>query len=63
MKRLPQEKAARPAPQRRETYDKPKRRKYDEYDASYRRKPRKKRKGLLRHLIEEAFDVIEDIID
>ncbi|MEP2640526.1 hypothetical protein [Roseobacter sp.] len=28
-----------------------------------RRKPPKKRKGLMRHLFEEAFDVIEDIFD
>jgi hypothetical protein len=28
-----------------------------------RRKYAKKRKGLMRHLIEEAFDVIEDIFD
>lgn len=28
-----------------------------------RRKPKKRRKGLMRHLMEEAFDVIEDIFD
>ncbi|MCV3272657.1 hypothetical protein [Roseobacter sinensis] len=28
-----------------------------------RRKHHKRRKGLMRHLIEEAFDVIEDILD
>ncbi len=28
-----------------------------------RKKKHKRRKGLMRHLIEEAFDVIEDIID
>lgn len=28
-----------------------------------RSKVRKKRKGLMRHIIEEAFDVIEDIFD
>ncbi len=28
-----------------------------------RPKYRKKRKGLMRHLLEEAFDIIEDIID
>lgn len=32
------------------------------YDAPHRR-ARKKRKGMMRHLLEEAFDVLEDIFD
>jgi hypothetical protein len=30
---------------------------------TYKSRPQKRRKGLFRHLMEEAFDVIEDIFD
>lgn len=40
-----------------------KRSKKDEYDAQRRKYRKKKRKGLMHHFIEEAFDVIEDIFD
>ncbi|WP_299678875.1 hypothetical protein [uncultured Roseobacter sp.] len=65
LKRLPQEhpgktELVRPSAVRRHgderayhTYKSPKKRK----------KVHKRRKGLMRHLIEEAFDVIEDIFD
>ena len=42
-------------------YKKKSRRPYG-YETS-RPKHRKKRKGFMRHLFEEAFDIIEDIID
>ncbi|MEM9575962.1 MAG: hypothetical protein AAF999_02995 [Pseudomonadota bacterium] len=45
-----------------ETHKPPMRAKYERYQKP-RKKYRKKRKGLMRHLIEEAFDVIEDIFD
>ena len=41
---------------------KAKKQKYSGYHAP-RRKPAKRRKGLMRHILEEAFDVIEDIFD
>lgn len=41
---------------------KSKNRKY-QADYAQRRKPVKRRKGLMRHILEEAFDVIEDIFD
>ena len=64
MKRLRQEPSRESG---RKTYGKKsakpaKRDKYEKYDRS-RTKYRKKRKGLMRNLIEEAFDVIEDILD
>ena len=41
---------------------KPRKQKY-RADYVQRRKPAKRRKGLMRHIFEEAFDVIEDIFD
>lgn len=39
--------------------------KKQKYQTEYapRRRPAKRRKGLMRHILEEAFDVIEDIFD
>lgn len=45
-----------------ETRKPAKRAKYEKYHKPPK-KYRKKRKGLVRHLMEEAFDVIEDIFD
>ncbi|MGA9433665.1 MAG: hypothetical protein WBV62_05465 [Roseobacter sp.] len=68
MKNLPQEPARRARNERPYRYpgekpqEKKKSRKSYGYDAP-RPKYRKKRKGLMRHFFEEAFDIIEDIID
>lgn len=42
-------------------YQTPKKHKH--YAERPRHKPRKKRKGLMRYFVEEAFDVLEDIFD
>ena len=60
MKNLPRE-PAREVPRERLQHKK-KPRKPHGYEAP-RPKYRKKRKGLIRHLFEEAFDIIEDIIE
>ncbi|MEM1075438.1 MAG: hypothetical protein AAF665_15745 [Pseudomonadota bacterium] len=41
---------------------KAKRQKYDD-DRQWKKRRVKKRKGAMRHFLEEAFDVIEDIFD
>ncbi|MGZ2258425.1 hypothetical protein [Roseobacter sp. A03A-229] len=65
LKRLPQEhpgktELVRPSAVRKTYADEPYRK---HRKPKKRRKTYKKRKGLMRHLMEEAFDVIEDIFD
>jgi len=68
MKSLPRER--RQEPKRERTYARPekaarhKKKSRPAYGyENARPKHRKKRKGFMRHLFEEAFDLIEDIID
>ncbi len=44
-------------------YSKGTKKKHKLRDQAFDRKPRKKRKGMMRHLLEEAFDVLEEIFD
>lgn len=37
--------------------------KYKDYNSAPRKSRRKKKKGLLRYVVEEAFDVLDDIFD